>query len=59
MSWYVMPVARPIRDTLGDDPEPELVVGAVAAIAATLASLADEGVAHRDTKPDCLTTCSS
>jgi hypothetical protein len=28
------------------------VVGAVAAIAVTLASLADEGVAHRDIKPD-------
>jgi serine/threonine protein kinase len=51
-SWYVMPVARPIRQALGADPEPAVVVGAVAAIASTLASLADEGVAHRDIKPD-------
>jgi serine/threonine protein kinase len=51
-SWYVMPVARPIRDALGSDPKPALVVGAVAAIATTLASLANEGVAHRDIKPD-------
>lgn len=52
MSWYVMPVARPIRDALGPDPAPGLVVDAVAVIAATLAALADEGVAHRDIKPD-------
>ena len=51
-SWYVMPVARPIRAALGGDPEPIVVVGAIAEIAATLASLAAEGVAHRDLKPD-------
>ena len=51
-SWYVMPEARTIRDALGSDPEPELVVAAVAEIATTLAALADEGVAHRDIKPD-------
>jgi hypothetical protein len=51
-SWYVMPVARPIREALGNDPEPGLVVGAVGEISATLASLAAEGVAHRDVKPD-------
>jgi serine/threonine protein kinase len=51
-SWYVMPVARPIREALGSDPEPGVVVGAAAEIAATLSSLAAEGVAHRDIKPD-------
>lgn len=51
-SWYVMPVARPIRAALGSDPEPVVVVAAIAEIAATLASLAVEGVAHRDLKPD-------
>jgi serine/threonine protein kinase len=51
-SWYVMPVARPIRQALGADPRPDVVVGAMAEIAATLASLAAEGVAHRDIKPD-------
>jgi serine/threonine protein kinase len=51
-SWYVMPVAIPIREALGSDPEPEMVIRAAAAIATTLASLADEGVAHRDIKPD-------
>ena len=51
-SWYVMPIARPIREALGSDPDPVVVVGAVGEIAATLASLAAEGVAHRDIKPD-------
>ena len=51
-SWYVMPIARPIREALGSDPDPAAVVGAVGEIAATLASLAAEGVAHRDIKPD-------
>jgi hypothetical protein len=50
--WYVMPIAGPIRAALGSDPDPVVVVGAVAEIAATLASLADEGVAHRDIKPE-------
>ncbi|HEV2373425.1 MAG TPA: protein kinase [Streptosporangiaceae bacterium] len=51
-SWYVMPVAEPIRAALGDDPEPRMVVAAVAEIADTLAGLASEGVGHRDVKPD-------
>lgn len=51
-SWYVMPVATPIRRALGGDPGPDVVVGAVAEIAGTLAALAAEGVAHRDIKPD-------
>ena len=51
-SWYVMPVATPIREALGSDPEPGVVVAAIGGIAATLASLAAEGVAHRDIKPD-------
>ena len=51
-SWYVMPVARPIREPLGDDPDPAVVVGAIAEIASTLTSLTAEGVAHRDIKPD-------
>lgn len=51
-SWYVMPVAVPIREALGDDPAPGEVVAAVAQIAATLAALAAEGVGHRDIKPD-------
>jgi serine/threonine protein kinase len=51
-SWYVMPVAVPIRQALGDDPEPRAVVAAVAEVAGTLEALAAEGVAHRDIKPD-------
>jgi serine/threonine protein kinase len=47
-----MPVATPIREALGSDPEPGVVVAAIGEIAATLASLAAEGVAHRDIKPD-------
>jgi hypothetical protein len=51
-SWYVMPVATPIRRALGNDPEPRTVVAAVAEVAGTLEALAVEGVAHRDIKPD-------
>ena len=51
-SWYVMPAAKPIRQALGADPGPEMVVGAVAEIAATLAALVAEGVAHGDIEPD-------
>jgi serine/threonine protein kinase len=51
-SWYVMPVATPIRQALRDDPKPQDVVAAVAEVAGTLESLAVEGVAHRDIKPD-------
>jgi serine/threonine protein kinase len=51
-SWYVMPEAVPIREALGDDPAPGIVVAAVAEIAGTLSALAAEGVGHRDIKPD-------
>jgi serine/threonine protein kinase len=52
VSWYVMPKAIPIRIALGNDPEPEAVIDAVAAIAETLAALAADGIGHRDIKPD-------
>lgn len=51
-SWYVMPEATPILKTLGSDPEPGLVVAAVAEIATTLTALAAEETWHRDIKPD-------
>jgi serine/threonine protein kinase len=51
-SWFVMPEAKTIRNGLGNDPEPGLVVTAAAEIATTLAALAAEGVGHRDIKPD-------
>jgi serine/threonine protein kinase len=51
-SWYVMPVARTIRAALGNDPEPALVVTAIAEIATTLTVLTEEKVGHRDIKPD-------
>jgi hypothetical protein len=50
--WYAMPIAKPIRSALGVDPDPVRVVEAMATIALTLASLADEGISHRDVKPD-------
>lgn len=49
--WYVMPMAQPLKDALGEDPEPETVVKAVASIARTLATLAERGIGHRDIKP--------
>ncbi len=51
-SWYVMPVAVPIKRSLGNDPEPATVIEAIAELAETLTALSAEGVAHRDLKPD-------
>jgi serine/threonine protein kinase len=47
-----MPKAIPIRQALGTDPQPEVVIEAVASIAETLAALAAKGIGHRDIKPD-------
>jgi hypothetical protein len=52
LSWYVMPIATPIRRALGQDPQPGTVVAAVAAVGQTLAALAAEEIWHRDIKPD-------
>ncbi|MFG1611013.1 protein kinase [Actinoplanes sp. NPDC049265] len=50
--WYVMPLAVPLRDALEGDRATQGVVEAMAAISATLAALAEGGIAHRDLKPD-------
>jgi hypothetical protein len=47
-----MPLAVPIHTALGADPAPERVAEAMAAITGTLAGLAEEGISHRDVKPD-------
>jgi hypothetical protein len=52
LSWYVMPVAVPVRKALGPDPAPRAVLAAVAEFAGTLTALVERGVAHRDIKPD-------
>ena len=49
-AWLAMPVATPIRAALDGAPL-DLVVTAVAEIAATLARLAVDGIGHRDIKP--------
>ena len=52
-SWYVMPVATPLRKALGQAPDLAGVVDAIARIAHTLANLAADGIeGHRDIKPD-------
>lgn len=51
-AWIAMPVATGVRQALGPQPSLEAVVEAVQAIAATLASLSDEGISHRDLKPE-------
>jgi serine/threonine protein kinase len=51
-SWYVMPLAVPLVTALGPSPELSNVVTAIGRIAETLASLAADGIAHRDIKPD-------
>lgn len=49
--WLAMPIARPVRDALREEPLSR-VVEAVAGFAATLAQLeAQQGVGHRDVKP--------
>lgn len=49
--WMAMPIAIPIEEGLGELPALENVVLAIAEIAATLARLHAESVAHRDVKP--------
>ncbi|MGQ4388895.1 serine/threonine protein kinase [Streptomyces sp. SAS_270] len=49
--WYVMPLAVPLDDALGDTPAEETMLEAVAAYAETLAALAEQAVHHRDIKP--------
>jgi serine/threonine protein kinase len=52
-SWYVMPLAIPLLEALGDAPPLSSVVDAIGDIAHTLARLEDEGIeGHRDIKPD-------
>jgi serine/threonine protein kinase len=52
-SWYVMPIATPLRKALGQSPQLPAVVDAIGHIAHTLAGLATDGVeGHRDIKPD-------
>lgn len=51
-SWLAMPIAEPMRSALGVDAKLETIVEAVAVIAETLASLAEERIWHRDIKPD-------
>ena len=51
-SWYVMPIANPIKRALGDEPQPRAVLAAIAAISETLSALVAEGIGHRDIKPD-------
>lgn len=51
-AWLAMPLARTMPEALGDGPSLADVVGAVAACASTLADLANEGVFHRDLKPN-------
>ncbi len=52
IGWIVMPLAIPLRERLGEEPQAAEVIAAVATVAATLASLAQEGIGHRDVKPD-------
>ncbi|MEY9849752.1 hypothetical protein ABH940_006864 [Streptacidiphilus sp. BW17] len=49
--WYVMPMAVPLDQALGDTPADETMLEAVASYAETLAALAEQGVHHRDIKP--------
>jgi serine/threonine protein kinase len=50
-AWLAMPIALPIHKGL-KNANPETVVLAITEIAETLASLAAQGIHHRDIKPD-------
>lgn len=50
-AWMAMPMAIPLEEALGESAQLEGVVQAIAEIAATLARLHAEDVAHRDIKP--------
>jgi serine/threonine protein kinase len=52
-SWYVMPLATPLLEALGEAPPLSSVADAIGDIADALARLAAEGIeGHRDIKPD-------
>ncbi|MFJ7182209.1 hypothetical protein ACIQXA_38995 [Streptomyces massasporeus] len=50
--WYAMPRARPLADIVDDTSTVLDVVTHTTALARTLAALADQGIYHRDIKPD-------
>ncbi len=50
-AWMAMPIATPIADALRDGFVLDEVIAAAAEIARTLATLHDEGISHRDIKP--------
>jgi serine/threonine protein kinase/sugar lactone lactonase YvrE len=51
-AWYVMPLARLLREALGQDTRIEERVGALLVVARTLARLAEREIGHRDIKPE-------
>lgn len=51
-TWYAMPPAQLLQDGLGDDATLRDVVSHVAFLAGVLADLAEQGIYHRDIKPD-------
>lgn len=52
-AWYVMPIATPLPEALGQAPQFSTIVGTIEQIARTMANLAADGIeGHRDIKPD-------
>lgn len=51
-AWFVMGLATPISDALGDRPPLRRVVEACAEIATTLSAMHARGFSHRDIKPE-------
>ena len=51
-AWFVMPLATPLQDALGPEPELVTVIEAVREIASVLAVVHSRGFSHRDIKPD-------
>jgi serine/threonine protein kinase len=52
LPWFVMPIARPLKEVLGQSTELRLVVTVVHELAQTLAAMHARDMSHRDIKPD-------
>lgn len=51
-AWFVMALASPLRQSLGNEPALQVVVSAICQAAAVLSQIHARGCSHRDIKPE-------